>query len=175
LVPNVQVAANRRQFGITFPQPGKSLWEALSGASGPEWNGFLLSRRKDVPATTSISLAEVVMIGDSFRHEPVLLVEQCLTGDATALHLLIEEYGGAAAESLCLLAGQRGFGPANLVDDAIQNLWLALLENGCQSLTGYDSTKGQLETYLAVLAWNLLRRGLRTGGRRGTRNAGDEE
>ena len=106
------------------------------------------------------------MIGDLVRQEPAFLVRRCFLGDAGAVQCLIAEYGDGAAVCLRRLAQHWGLSHPDLVEDAIQNLWISILEGDCQALQGYDSDRGALESYLAVQAWSLLRRERRAGGRR---------
>jgi RNA polymerase sigma-70 factor (ECF subfamily) len=80
------------------------------------------------------------------------LIRRCVSGDATAWRALMTQYGALVAHAVrTTLARVLKTAEPGQVDDAAQAVWLALCDDGCRRLRGFES-KSAFSTWLTVLA-----------------------
>ncbi len=102
--------------------------------------------------------------------EEIALVQGCVSGSAEAWRTLMKQYGALVAHAVrsTLLRVLKQADP-NLVDDAVQTVWLALCADQCRRLRGFEGNSA-LSTWLTVLstrrALDYIRSELRKGAMR---------
>ncbi len=105
------------------------------------------------------------------RNEDELgLVQRCIAGETGAWGALMKQYGALVAHAVrtTFLRVLKQADP-NIVDDAVQAVWLSLCADGCRRLRGFES-KSALSTWLTVLstrrALDYIRSEMRKGSLR---------
>ena len=99
--------------------------------------------------------------------EEFALVQGCVSGDTEAWRTLMKQYGALVAHAVrsTMLRVLKQADP-NLVDDAVQAVWLALCADQCRRLRGFEGNAA-LSTWLTVLstrrALDFIRSEMRKG------------
>lgn len=99
--------------------------------------------------------------------EELSLVQKCIAGETDAWRALMKQYGALVAHAVrtTFFRVLKQADP-NLVDDAVQAVWLSLCADGCRRLRGFQS-KAALSTWLTVLstrrALDFIRSEMRKG------------
>ena len=84
--------------------------------------------------------------------EEVELVQRCIAGDGEGWRALMRQYGALVAHAVrTTFLRVLKQADSNLVDDAVQAVWLSLCSDGCRRLRGFES-KAALSTWLTVLS-----------------------
>jgi RNA polymerase sigma-70 factor (ECF subfamily) len=84
--------------------------------------------------------------------EEVDLVQRCIAGDGEGWRALMRQYGALVAHAVrTTFLRVLKQADSNLVDDAVQAVWLSLCADGCRRLRGFES-KAALSTWLTVLS-----------------------
>lgn len=98
-----------------------------------------------------------------------LLVDHCLSGDATAWSQLYDRFHASLLASIRAFLGRAGQ-DAHLVDEISARVWYALVRNEFELLAKFDPARGcRLSTFLSVLGKSEARLLLRSERRRKTR------
>src|SRR5207302_3862860 len=90
-------------------------------------------------------------------HAERLLVDQCLSNVEAAWTELVDRYAPILRHVLSrtLAIGHRDRGR---VDDLLQDLWLALMNDDCRQLRKFDEHRGSLQVFLVLQAREQARR-----------------
>ncbi len=100
--------------------------------------------------------------------EELGLVRRCIAGEADAWREIMAKYGALVAHAVRTTFNRvlKQADP-NLVDDAVQSVWLALCADACRRLRGFES-KSALSTWLTVLSTRRALDYIRTEMRKGS-------
>lgn len=102
--------------------------------------------------------------------EELSLVQGCVAGSAEAWRALMKQYGALVAHAVrTTFFRVLKQADANLVDDAVQAVWLSLCADQCRRLRGFEGNSA-LSTWLTVLstrrALDYIRSEMRKGSMR---------
>jgi RNA polymerase sigma-70 factor (ECF subfamily) len=100
--------------------------------------------------------------------EELGLVQRCVSGEAEAWREIMTKYGALVAHGVrtTFMRVLKQADP-NLVDDAVQSVWLSLCADGCRRLRGFQS-KSALSTWLTVISTRRALDYIRTEMRKGS-------
>ena len=100
--------------------------------------------------------------------EELGLVQRCISGEADAWRDIMAKYGALVAHAVrTTFARVLKQADSNLVDDAVQSVWLSLCSDGCRRLRGFES-KSALSTWLTVISTRRALDYIRTEMRKGS-------
>jgi RNA polymerase sigma-70 factor (ECF subfamily) len=105
--------------------------------------------------------------------EELTLVQGCIAGERASWRAIMKQYGALVAHAVrsTFLRVLKQADP-NLVDDAVQSVWMALCADQCRRLRGFEGNSA-LSTWLTVLstrrALDYIRSEMRKGSMRHVR------
>jgi RNA polymerase sigma-70 factor (ECF subfamily) len=96
------------------------------------------------------------------------LVQRCIAGETEGWREIMSKYGALVAHAVRTTFNRvLKQADANLVDDAVQSVWLSLCSDGCRRLRGFQS-KSALSTWLTVISTRRALDFIRTEMRKGS-------
>ncbi len=100
--------------------------------------------------------------------EELGLVQRCIAGEAEGWREIMSKYGALVAHAVrTTFMRVLKQADSNLVDDAVQSVWLSLCADACRRLRGFES-KSALSTWLTVISTRRALDYIRTEMRKGS-------